>query len=99
MNMGVCRNNYRPQGNVFTPVCHSVYRGEGSAQPPLDAEPPDSEPPPPPMYTPPPPLDENPSPDTVNKREVCILLECILVLNLVLLDPLLKSRSYYFLIQ
>ena len=52
--MGVCRNNYRPQGNVFTPVCHSIYRGEGSAQPPLDAEPPDAEPPPP-MYTPLPP--------------------------------------------
>ena len=28
-----CLCFYRPQGNVFTPVCHSVHRGTGSAQP------------------------------------------------------------------
>ena len=79
------------QGNVFTPVCHSVHRGRGSAQPPaLDADPPgvgqtslDADPlgwPDPPDADPPG-VWQIPPPDTVNKRSVRILLECILVVE------------------
>ena len=63
---------YRPQrslgqGNIFTAVCDSVNRGEGSRSPPKEADtPPRGRHPPPP-------------PDTVIERPVRILLECILV--------------------
>ena len=118
------------QGNVFTPVCHSVHRGRGVCPPPvprcrppwmqtplgwvdpsLDADPPGvGQTPPPGLRKPPPPgvgqhpwmlippglgspldadpsqcwadppdADLPPSPDTVNKRAVRILLKCILV--------------------
>ena len=51
------------QGNVFTPVCHSVHMG-GSAIPPGQTAPLCSA-----------------CWDTVNKRAVRILLECILVMD------------------
>ena len=78
---------YRPkrsfgQGNIFTPVCHSVHRGGGSAQ-----VPPQDQTHPPPPGTRHPPLGQDPPPpgnsrlwNTVNVRPVRILLECILVM-------------------
>ena len=61
---------YRPQrscgqGNIFTPVCHSVHRGEGgSASVHAGIPPPDTRPPPPPgADTLPPPWTPDP-PDT-----------------------------------
>ena len=93
---------YRPQGNIFTPVCHSVDRGVstwagallGRYTPPGQVHTPwagthpylGRYPPgrytdrvstqPPGAGTPP----SNACWDTVNKRAVRILLECILVL-------------------
>ena len=80
------------QGNVFTPVCHFVHRARGvSATHPQADSPPGQTPPTQCMlgYTPPPcPVHagiHTPLPsacwDTVNKRSVRILLECILVLK------------------
>ena len=87
---------YRPQrscgqGNIFTPVCHSVHRG-GSASvhagipPPLNqADPPRTRQTPPQDQadTPPDQADAPPRPGrlqhTVYERPVRILLECILV--------------------
>ena len=69
-------SNYHPrtkfgQGNVFTPVCHSVHRGfciwEGGILHPEGSVPGG-------VGRPPPILQ-----DTANVRAVCILLECILV--------------------
>ena len=59
------------QGNVLTPVCHSVHGGGVSATPPCRHPPAQC------MlgYTPPP----SACWDTVNKRAVRIPLECILV--------------------
>ena len=54
------------QGNVFTRVCHSVHRG--SAFPQYHGQ------------VTPSPRRHTPPPDIVNRRVVCILLECILVL-------------------
>ena len=92
---------YRPQrscgqGNIFTPVCHSVHRGEGvclsacwdttppGADTPQEQTPPGPDPPSrhPPRTRPP----QNRHPHrtrlqhTVYERPVRILLECILVL-------------------
>ena len=62
--MSSSRHIYRPQrscgqGNIFTPVCHSVHRGGGSASmhagiptPPDQADPPDQSDPPPGELTP-----------------------------------------------
>ena len=98
------------QGNVFTLVCHSVHRGEGSAQlpPPLDAEPPrvgqtplDADPlglgrSPSLDADPTPKVGQTPLPDTVNKRAVRILLECILVKVKRLSVTLLSVLIVYF---
>ena len=64
--------NYRPQrscgqGNIFTPVCHSVYRGRGSVSvhagiPPWEQTPPEQKCTPPPA--PPPPGADTPSEQT-----------------------------------
>ena len=80
---------YRPQrscgqGNIFTPVCHSVHRGV-SASVQAGIPPPSKHPPradnPPGVDTPPP--EQTPPGSrlrhTVNERPVRILLECILV--------------------
>ena len=85
------------QGNIFAPVCHSVHGG-GLPQCMLGYHPPPRQPPP----TPPPREQTPPGPgnplgastplvqcmlgDTVNKRAVCILLECNLVLQIYLLQ-------------
>ena len=72
------------QGNIFTPVCHSVHGG-GLPQcmpgnhPPDQAHPPGSGPP---DQAPPPPQTRHPQSmlgDTVNARAVRILLECKLI--------------------
>ena len=75
------------QGNIFAPVCHSVHRGSAS----VHSQIPHTNPPPPGADTPPgtrySPEQTPPSRppmqcmlgDTVNKRAVCILLECNLV--------------------
>ena len=59
------------QGNIFTPVCHSVHRRVSAT-------------PPPPGQTPPPLSGRQPPRsacwNTVNKRVVRILLECNLVI-------------------
>ena len=89
--------NYRPQqscgqGNIFTPVCHSVHRGvsasvhagipsPGSRHPPLGADtPPGTDTSPQSRH---PPRSRHPPGSrlrhTVNDRPVRILLECILV--------------------
>ena len=52
------------QGNIFTPVCHSVHRGGGVGTPPGPGTPPS---------------EQCMLGDTGNKRAVRILLECILV--------------------
>ena len=88
--------HYRPQrscgqGNIFTPVCHSVHSwGSASVHagiPPLGADtPPRDQTPPGPDPSPPeqtPPQDQTPPGSrlqhTVYERPVRILLECILV--------------------
>ena len=53
------------QGNIFAPVCHSVHGGGGVPQ----------------AGTPPGQVHPRACWDTVNKRAVRILLECILVHN------------------
>ena len=78
------------QGNIFTPVCHSVHRG-GSASvhdgipPPPSRHPPEAGTPPqeqtPPWSRYPPPPEQIMLGDTVNERAVRILLECNLVHN------------------
>ena len=90
---------YRPQrscgqGNIFTPVCHSVHRGEGVSASvhagiphPPEQTPPRAETPlehtPPPWSTHHPPRSRHPLGSrlrhAVNERPVRILLECILV--------------------
>ena len=77
------------QGNVFTPVCHSVHRGRGSLQPPVGrpgiweeptlGRPPRRRPLSRPPWMPTHPDAEPPPPGYINKRAVRILLECILV--------------------
>ena len=69
------------QGNIFTPVCHSVHR-EGVCQSPRADTPQQT----PPSRHPPRPVHAGMHPplpsacwDTVNKRVVRIPLECILV--------------------
>ena len=65
------------QGNVFTPVCHSIHRGVCVSATPLGQTSPGQIPP---MHAG---IHTPPLPsgcwDTVNKRAVRILLECILV--------------------
>ena len=61
------------QGNIFTPVCHSVHRG-GLPQCMLGYH----HPPGPGAHTPP---EQSMLGDTVNARAVRILLECYLVLG------------------
>ena len=85
---------YRPQrscgqGNISTPVCHSVHRGGGGGIPQGTEAP--HTPPPPTRHTPPPPDQthhppgQTPPPGEADsgirsyERPVCILLECILV--------------------
>ena len=72
------------KGNIFAPVCHSVHRGGiclSSCRPPPSRHPPSG------AGTHTPPWSRHPPPaqcmlgDTVNKRAVCILLECNLVLS------------------
>ena len=79
--LGVLTYYYRPhrscgQGNIFTPVCHSVHR-EGLPQCMLGYHPPG-------VGTPPqeqaPPRADTPR-HTVNERPVRILLQCILILQ------------------
>ena len=77
------------QGNIFAPVCHSVHRGStwaGTPHPPEQVHPRGQVHPLPGRYTPSwvgtPPRQVHPCNacwDTVNKRAVRILLECILV--------------------
>ena len=88
--------NYRPQwscgqGNIFTPVCHSVHGGvlpqcmlgyppgpdPPRADTPTGTRPPGSRPPSPREQPPPPPGSR--LQHTVYERPVRILLECILV--------------------
>ena len=84
------------QGNVFTPVCHSVHRRGGVCPPPRMCTPPDAHPPgcrpPPGMQSPPPPPDTS---DTVNKRAIRVLLECILVAIAIAITihPIEKNRN------
>ena len=97
-NVRMGQHHYRPkrsfgQGNIFTPVCHSVHRGGGLARrtpprhggTPPRACPPRHGEPHPGMEERPPPGMENPPPPrsrlrhTVYDRPVRILLECILV--------------------
>ena len=61
------------QGNVFTPVCHSVHRGGLPHTYPWADKPPGQKPPPSPGSA---------CWDTVNKRAVRILLECNLVIQI-----------------
>ena len=76
------RPSYRPQrscgqGNIFTPVCHSVHRGRENPPSPGGRTPLAGRPP---LAGRTPPRKETPSPrHTVNERPVRILLECILV--------------------
>ena len=58
------------QGNVFTPVCHSVHGGGGSALLHAGIHPPWADTPPPRILW-----------DMVNKQAVRILLACILVMR------------------
>ena len=72
--------SYRPQrscgqGNIFTPVCHSVHRGGVCLSACWDT--------PPSRHSPP----GSRLRHTVNERPVRILLECILVQYIVLTDP------------
>ena len=79
------------QGNIFTPVCHSVHRGGGvSEATPQEQTPPLGQTPPRTKYTTTTtttttPLGTKYTPPrsrlwhTVNERPVCILLECIFV--------------------
>ena len=87
MNRDLQSTDLLPQGNVFTPVYHSVHRGvsvsgHGGLLHPPGQTPPRAENP----WADPPgrhPLRRHPLRsacwDTVNKRSVRILLECILV--------------------
>ena len=68
------------QGNVFTPVCHSVHGGFTFPQwhgrkTPQKADPPSGGIPPQKVTR----RRQTPLTDTINQRAVCILLECILV--------------------
>ena len=81
------------QGNIFTPVCHSVHGGSASVHawmpPPRTRHPPIADTPweqiPPSRHPPLPPLGADTPPkesmlgDMVNERAVRILLECNLV--------------------
>ena len=66
INFVTARKRSLGQGYVFTAVCHSVHRGEGDLSNC------------PPMQTPTPEI-HGILRDTINKRAVPILLECILV--------------------
>ena len=85
------------QGNIFAPVCHSVHRGVCLSAF-WDTTSPRSRHPPgtryPPEQTPPPPADPPMQcmlGDTVNKRVVCILLQCNLVGSLFALTQCVVS--------
>ena len=69
------------QGDIFTPVCHSVHRGDDGILPETMHTTPAQEhvPPHPRIMHPPPPVQSMLG-DTVNARAVPILLECNLVI-------------------
>ena len=80
------------QGNIFSSVCQEFCPQGGSASvhagipPPCQGDPPYKADPPPLARRPPPASQTPPAQcmlgDTVNKRAVCILLECNLVVKL-----------------
>ena len=79
------------QGNIFAPVCHSVHRGGVPGKVPTRAGTP------PGRYTPPAGTPAASTPgnacsDTVNKRAVRILLECILVDNFTAIFHQISSK-------